>query len=362
MNDAPRPTIRSRLGDLTRDAVFGPMLGRHNRAYAFFAHEPWTLDLWRAWRHAAAFRKQLDPAKISRLFFMSYSRSGSHNFAGRLHYLPEVFVMRENAFSNREDPWQSRIQIPDIQTAHFLGLSVFGPHGIQDKCGDQIRHVVHFNNRYLDWDGPPLEQMPALPSDRVLFYHRNIFRVLYSRDKASERVGKDKTKWAVTDETFERDLLRHRACVSAFTRLRDRIPDRTGWCFHEQFCAQPAAVFAEICTWLKIPAEHTGLWSEPRKFFKTAFGNRRPLEERDGSLWCPVRNICVEGTGGHYNPLQPVDRARAVADPLDRFLTPPRLAAARRILGSEVTDFLMSDQNFSYATATTGHLSRLFAG
>lgn len=335
------------LGKRLRHWILCRTLGPTDRAFMFLLGETWTWGFLREYMRARRFARSVHPERVRRVFFFSYSRSGTHNMLSRFHYLPCCFAFKENLFRTPADPYQSRVQPGRMAPRFVLGRSMFGEYGLQDKNGADLSHLFLWNNYYLE-DDAPVRLDGLQSSDMVVFYVRNFLRVLCSRDKAGRT--RDKPRMVMTDSVFGEAVRRHRLKLAEMLRLADMAPERVLICFHERFCAQTHAVMSELCEASGIPPGGREGWDDPRRFFARCFGgNDRPVE-KDGRLWCGGRRQYILGTGGEFNPLPQVSLARTLADPVGEWMTPSRRSAAQAAFGRSLVEMWMHDATFPYAT------------
>ncbi len=323
---------------------------------AFFAQERWNIPLLREYRRASQYRSSIDYTKVKRVFLFSYSRSGTHNFASKLHYQPSVFVVGENFFCSKDDPYQLKINTQKLKTRHFLALSTFAENGLQNKSGHMLRNLVLFNNKYLEHDTAIDTSVLRDSNDQIIYYVRNIFRTIYSRMMASQRVNRPKPQWIMNDDRFELILRQHREKIGEMLLLLDRHPNKVFWCFHEHFCAQQDSILEQLCDFLAIPEGARGPWNEPMQFFARCFESESSPTVKDGRLWCENRSQYISGTGGKYNPLPETTLARAMKDPIHDLITKPRLDIAHMLFGKSLVEFWLEDASFAYSNTTSDQL------
>jgi hypothetical protein len=332
-----------------------------NRSVAFFINEPWNLSLLREVRKAKNFKKTIENEKLKRIFVFSYSRSGTHNFVSRFHYLPCNFCFREHAFESEEDPFQLKVNSQKLKSSHYLALSMFGEYGLQNKFGKELSHLFFWNNRYLEYP----QQLPLTNynpvDDRMIFYVRNIFRTLYSRHKSSARIGKPKPRFKIDDDRFEFALRQHRRKLKEMLNIKAIYPDSVAFCFHEVFCAQPKEIIEDVCSFLGIPLEMTVHWEPPQNFFQKCFGSDNQPVLKDGKLWCSKKQNYILGTGGKFNPLSYPNLERTMKDPIEKFITPVRYDLALQLFGKELVDFWLNDKDFPYNRESSDHVMDLIA-
>ena len=257
--------------------------------------ERWSPALLREYVRALRYKRDIQTRRVRRVFVFSYSRSGTHNFVSRLHYVRCCFAVRENLFSRPRDRFQLRINAESIRPLHFMGFSMFGVHGLQEKLGHELSHLIFMNNHYFRYRDP-LNAALLRDTDYVVYYLRNFLRVLYSMDQGARkdlrRGGKRalrKLRFVVTDRNF-RDLLQlHRDRVKEMLQLVDQRPGSVRFCFHERFCAEPGRVLGDLLELLQIDGDLLNGWDAPEKFFTRCFGSgTRPII-RTGKLWCDSR-------------------------------------------------------------------------
>ena len=332
-----------------------------NRSVAFFVNESWNISLLREVRRARGFKRTIESEKLKRIYIFSYSRSGTHNFVSRFHYMPCSFCFREHAFESEDDPFQFKVNTEKLKSSHFLALSMFGEYGLQNKSGNKLSHLFLWNNRYLEY---PLQVDFTdfdPQNDRLIFYVRNIFRTLYSRDKSGGRVGKPKPRFKIDDVRFEFALKQHRRKLEEMLQIRVNYPDSVAFCFHEVFCAQPEEIIKDVSGFLGIPLEMTVDWKTPHYFFQRCFGDINPPEYKDGKLWCRKKQNYILGTGGKFNPLSYPSLERTMKDPIENFVTPFRYKLAKEIFNKELVDFWLNDKDFQYNLESSNQIMELMA-
>ncbi len=330
-----------------------------NRSVAFFVNESWDSSLLREVRRARAFQRTTENEKLKRIYIFSYSRSGTHNFVSRFHYLPCSFCFREHAFESENDPFQLSVRADKLKASHFLALSMFEKYGLQNKCGNELSHLFFWNNRYLEYPRQlPFTNFDPI-NDRLIFYVRNIFRTLYSRDKSSARVGRPKPRFKIDDDHFEFALKQHRHKLTEMLQLKSSHPDSVAFCFHEIFCAQPKEIIEDVCSFLDIPIEMTIHWEPPELFFQRCYGDDNPPERKDDKLWCRKQQNYILGTGGKFNPLSYPNLERTMKDPIEDFITPFRYKLALEIFGKELVDFWLNDKDFPYNRESSDYIMKL---
>jgi hypothetical protein len=321
-----------------------------DRSIGMLLAEKWNWALFRELKKARRYAGLIDGENVKRVFIFSYSRGGSHNFASRFHYLPCAFCFREQAFEREDDPFQFQVRSSALNSLHFLLLSMFSRHGLQDKDGSALSHLFLINNRYLEHESR-LGLSGFCPTrDSMIFYIRNIFRVLYSRDKSGSRIGKAKPRFELNDDRFEFALRQHRRKLSEFLSLQQAMPDSVKFCIHEHFCADPDHVLAGMFEFLGIPVNMRNSWDQPEAFFARCFGDRERPVIKDGKLWCQKRNEYIQGTGGKFNPLQRPNLSRTMNDEISTIMTPARYRLAVSIFGEEITNFWLNDKKLAYST------------
>ena len=327
-----------------------------NRALAFFLEEKWDLPLLKEVGIARSFFKKVERSQLKRVFIFSYSRSGTHNFVSRFHYLPCAFCFREHAFETKKDPFQLRMNGQNIKSSHFLSLSMFREYGLQDKKGNELSHLFFLNNRFLEYPKSISTSQFDTSNDKIIFYVRNIFRTLYSRHKSGIRMGKPKPRFEITDERFEFALRQHKRKLMEMYQLKTAYPRFVTFCFHEAFCGQPQETMEDICAFLDIPSMMLKNWDSPEIFFNRCYGDKISPVTKHGKLWCRNRQQYILGTGGKFNPLTYPNLDRTMQDPMEKFLSTARLKLSRKILGTELTDFWVNDENYVYGRESASHI------
>ena len=361
INNAFMKVVKPIFPQLNHKTVSNLLPVIKDRRLVFLLKENWNLALLREWRNARLFKKTIEEKKVKRVFIFSYSRSGTHNFVSRFHYFPCVFCFREHAFESTDDPFQFGVNISRLTPLHYLSSSMFREYGLQDKEGKNLSHAFLWNNRLLEYkDQLALTNFNPL-HDTIIFYVRNIFRTLYSRDKSSSRIGKPKPRFKIDDAAFEFAIRQHRHKMEEMYQLSIRHPNAVMFCFHEVFCAQPKVIIEEISNFLNIPSEMTVDWETPQLFFKKCFGSDHSPEIKDGKLWCNQKQNNILGTGGKFNPLSYPNLERTMKDPVEELISPHRYNLAIETFGKELVDFWLHDGDFPYNQQSSGQILELIA-
>lgn len=334
------------------------LAGGENVPFHFLFHEPWDRAFRREYRRARAYAGAIRRDAVRRVFVVSYSRSGTHNFYTHLHYLPCVFAFGENIFCDMQnDPYQLGWDWARIRPPHFQYGSAFLRQGLQDKSGDRLTHVLLLSNHYLK-SPVPLDASRLSDRDRLFFYQRNFVRTLCSQDKAGR--SHDKPHFVMTDDHFARAVANHRRKLDEMLGLAAEHPGRVRFLFHEIFCARPEEVLREACRFAEIEAPAGGEWMDPIRFFRRCYRSGEAPERRGDTLWCPAEDAPIYGKGGDYNPVPPVTLQRTLSDPIREWVPPSRLDLLRRTFGAPLADFWMNDDTFDYRHATGEQLADLY--
>lgn len=321
---------------------------------SFLCKQPWDSEFVRHYRRARQFRAQVDMEAVGVIRVLSYSRSGSHNFLSRLHYVPSCFVLRENLHpAKTNDPLWLSLTPDDITAADYMAFSVFGLYGLQGKQGESLEHLVAPFNKLLEY---PLEQHgDSFPrTDRVLFLVRNFFRMLMSRQNVVEKKGK--TKWTITDDVFYASINAHHRNVRAYASLMESRPDRFHILGHEIFCARPESVFHETTRKLGIA---NGTWSDPGEFFVECLDGQTAPEIRGDQLWDKTTDRPILGTGGNYNPRMEPSLERTLRDDVGRFVKKEWTEYARQLFGERLVELWLSDTPATYRSMSTEEYAQL---
>jgi hypothetical protein len=342
--------MSNRLTRSLKHVLLRAYLPKGDRAMWFLLDEPWTPGFWREVRRASTYRAAIDFGAVRPVHFFSYSRSGTHNIMARLHYLPASFVFHENIFVSASDRSQIGVRPEHVGTRHYLAFSMFGPAGLQDKRGGDLRRLFFWNNRYLELDEPLRIDGAVAGGGHVVFHMRNFFRTLYSRHKSG--VTMNKPHFVLDDAAIDAAFVRHRAKMVEVCAMLDRFPSSVTVTVHEVFCSRPRQVLDELCDRLGVPAGSDGRWPAPRSFFRRCFGSCGDPVERGGRLWCDERGVAIEGVGGAFNPLPEPDLRRTLSDPIGELITPARLARAEKVFGQELARFWLNDASFDYGCAS----------
>lgn len=317
-----------------------------SRRHDFMLNEAWTPRYISQYLKARRCWKEMQEHEVRMIRVFSYSRSGTHNYFSRFHYMPACFVLHENLFESPEDRHQLTANIGALKPIDLLALSVFGPYGLQDKRGRDITRVVLPSNRYLEY---PCELSPAyLRNDYVIFYMRNFIRMLYSRQKAAEKMNKP--RMAVTDETFASSAQKHMENMRQMIPLISDYPDRFKLVLHEGFCARPDEVLRESARFAGIPEEQVDRWKDAAGFFNEGFYSSKAPVLEDNQLFEEMASGGKRRIGGEkYNPVPLPSLERTMGDPVAEWMTAERLRISRDVFGKELADLWLNDSGATYA-------------
>jgi hypothetical protein len=317
-------------------------------------HERWDRQFWSEYRRASLFDRMIDKHSLRRVWVLSYSCSGTHNFCSRFHYMPGVFVFGENLFSDKvSDPFQFRFQIGQVRPAHWLFGSIFLQHGLQAKDGRAVTHLFLLSNHLLRYKDE-IDINAVTDQDHIVVYLRNFIRVLFSQDKDSRKYHKP--HFAMTDAHFASAVVSHRRRIDEILHLTENHESKLTICFHERFCAVPHHVIHQLGDRIGLASSARNGWNQPEDFFVRCYRNGMPPEFSDGELKCPMTKMPIYGKGGFYNPLPPVDLQRTIAAPIKEWLTKERQALLTRTFGNELVDFWLNDNVHDYAEMNDGEL------
>lgn len=315
--------------------------------FHFMYHEKFDKVFLDEYLRARKYEREIDKNNIRRVFVFSYSRSGTHNFYARLHYLKNCFALYENIFRNPPiDPYQLSITPESIRPLYYLIGSAFMEQGLQDKSGKDLRYLIFLNNYYLKFPQPiPIESL-RLEQDYVIFYMRNFLRVLYSQDKSSAKYGKP--HFIMNKENFENSVQSHRKKMEEMVTWIERNKKPSLFISHEIFCSSSQSTMKSVFDFLEISEKERHGWDKPEAFFKRCYRTGEKPEMRDGRLWCPHRQKYILGRGGEYNPLLPVTIGRTMADDIKGWLTKEKLDFLQQYFGQRLIEFWINDQDFDY--------------
>lgn len=322
-------------------------LPEQNWAFHFLLHEKWDAKFLREYYRAMKYKINSWNNDFYRVFIFSYSRSGTHNFYTRFHYLPCCFAMGENSFSlPLKDPYQFRIKANKLRAAHFLFSSVFLEQGLQEKNGKNLTHVIFLNNHYLKYHQSIEIEKLKTNRDFVIFYFRNFVRTLYSQDKGGKKAGKP--HFIMNESNFEKAVRNHRRNLKEMLLLINTKTDVCKFVSHEIFCANPMKAFNNICEFINIEVNQRYGWDRPQDFFTRCYRTAEKPEIYKNKLWCKYRKRMILGKGGEYNPLPEINLDRTMSDPIWKWIDKERYKLLKRYFGRELVDFWINDSNFNY--------------
>ena len=278
---------------------------------------------WSAWRAFRGFR----PERAVHVGVIADSRGGSHLVQSQFHYLPGGFCFGEGF-----TPHSPRA----LNFRAFLLRGEFGVNSLQSKRGRDISHLFYLLNNQSFPASPAWRADNPMPWPRIwLFLFRNPLRCLLSMDASG------KAKWKLTAD-FAGDFLekfRQRLLLSA--GMERDAPDRVRSLCYERFVQQPGAMVEDICQFIGIDA---GERATPQAFFRRLQRCGSAPQPRGGYLASPLTGERIEGSGGGFNPLSPIDPARAFTPPLkDAFPGEFHAPAAAR-LGQALFDLCMTER------------------
>ncbi len=327
-----------------------------SRRHDFMLNEAWTPRYLSQYLRARRCWKEMRDHEVRMIRVFSYSRSGTHNYFSRFHYMPACFVMHENLFEAADDRHQLNANAGSLKPIDLMALSVFGPYGLQDKRGGDITRIVLPSNRYLEY---PCELDPeSLRKDYVIFYMRNFIRMLYSRQKAAEKM--DKTRMAVTDESFAASAKKHMENMRQMMLLTADHPERFKLVLHESFCARPDEVLRESARFAGIPEDQVVFWKDAAAFFKEGFYRKDAPILENNQLWEILSGGEKRRIGGaKFNPVPPPSLKRTMSDPVAEWMTDERLRICGGIFGEELTNLWLNDSETTYAQSDAGVLDAM---
>ncbi|MGD9873481.1 MAG: hypothetical protein AB7T27_04340 [Kiritimatiellia bacterium] len=315
-----------------------------SRRHDFMLNERWTLRYAGQYLKARRCWKELKDHEVRMIRVFSYSRSGTHNYFSRFHYMPSCFVLHENLYETPEDRHQLAAGVKSVRPIDLMALSVFGPYGLQDKNGSDITRIVLPSNRYLEY--PCALEPSAMKDDYVVFYMRNFLRMLYSRQMAAEKMGKP--RMVITDEAFLVSAKKHLENLKQISKLTANNPERFKLVLHESFCARPEQVLMDSAKFAGIPAEQVVCWKEAVSFFKEGFYHKEKPFIEENALWERQPDGQKRRIGENYNPVPLPSLKRTMSDPVASWMSEGRLKISRNIFGTELTDIWMNDSEITY--------------
>ena len=335
----------------------GRMTGDHSVPFHWLFHERWDKDFLAEYKRAKTFHRAVHHEALRRVFVVSYSCSGTHNFYTHFHYMPAVFAFGENLFMDREkDPFQFDWSPESLRPAHYLYGSAFLEQGLQEKRGKLLSHAFLLSNHYLKYSHAlPVEKLRE--QDSLVFYQRNFLRVLFSQNRDGHKYKK--AHFVMDDARLARSINAHRMRLAEMMNLLQKGDARIQLCIHERFCASPAAIINDVSEKVGVPVSGRSGWDDPEAFFKRCYRSGSPPLIKDGKLWSDLTGKAIFGKGGEYNPLPAISLERTISAPIKEWYTGDRLAMVRKGFGEELVDFWLEDQSFDYATATQESLTGL---
>jgi len=351
--------IGANLLQHAKNFLSGKLTGDQTYPFHFLVNEKWDAALIHEYQRARAYDLQVDKNSLRRVWVMSYSCSGTHNFYTHFHYMPGAFALGENLFTERvNDPFQFRFTPTQLRPAHWLYGSAFKEQGLQEKDGSRLSHILLLSNHYLKYE-KPVEISALKDRDAIIFYQRNFLRVLFSQNRDGYKFNKP--HFVMTDKHFAKAVASHRKRIDEMVRLVEKHPNSVYFCSHEKFCATPADVIAGLSDNVGLNKKNIDGWDAPEEFFTRCYRSGASPVIRDGALWCEARNKPIYGKGGRYNPLPAISLQRTISAPIREWYAGARLDLIRKNFGSELVDFWLNDDEFDYASSSNEELFSLLA-
>lgn len=293
---------------------------------------------WSAWREFRGFRAD----RIVHVGVIADSRGGSHIVQSQFHYLRCAFC-----FGGGFAPESPKA----LNFRAFLLRGIFGVNSLQSKTGREISHLFYLVNNRSFPARRAWQPEADMPWPRYwLFVFRNPLRCLLSMAHSG------KSKWRMTGDSIAGylDQFRDRLLVSA--RMELAAPERVMSICYEGFVQQPDAMLHECCDFLGVDRNDVDERLAPRAFFQRFQRCGSIPEERDGYLVSPVSGERIAGTGGGFNPLSPIDPARALMPPLEEAFPAEFCDLAADRLGRPLYDIYMADRDHRFQSIGVGDL------
>jgi hypothetical protein len=294
--------------------------------------------------NADAFRRYrgIRPIELTHVGLFAFPRGGSHLFESQFHTLRCGFCFGEGSLDFRTDlNWRT-----------FLCRGMYRTDSIQDKSGRDLTHLFYTCNNapiHLEKSQWTMQAAQEYRRKWVLIL-RNPLRILMSQQATG------KQKWRVTPDSaaaFADGFERSRA---EFRKLREQSPDDVDVLSVEQFAAQPESVLDSVWSRLGVPRDMVASRPKPREFFRRLGRTGERPVERDGYLKSPTRPISVQGWGGGFNPIAPLNPERLFNQDIAASLSSDVLQAVRGRIGSRAFDLYMSDREHRFAKMTANEL------
>lgn len=353
-------TLITRPNIVLKTKVLAPICKRsvsldNQHVCSMLAKNKWNGDLVSRYKRAKSYYCHIDTDSVEVVRVLGYSRSGSHNFLSRLHYLPSCFVLKENLDRARaKDRLWPSLRVGDVRPTDYMEESLFGPYGLQRKRGDDLGHLVAPFNLLLEL---PLRQEDSfVAKGKAVFLVRNFFRVLLSRENAVERYHKN--KWALTDDKFREWANAHYKNIKTYMYWMDKEPKRFAVLSHEIFCARPRHVLMEIAEEIGIKG---GRWITAEEFFVEGLDGASGPVMRDGKLWDDSAGQPILGTGGQYNPVAEPSLQRTMMDDVGAFVKPTWIDYSKRLFGGKLVDLWLTDTSDTYKEMSLQEFRELLA-
>jgi hypothetical protein len=292
-----------------------------------------------------AFRRfrGIRPRELTHIGLFAFSRGGSHLFESQFHTLQCGFCFGEGSLDFRTDlNWRT-----------FLCRGMYRTDSIQSKSACDMTHLFYNCNNgahvHLAKSQWTLQAAQEYHRKWILIL-RNPLRILMSRQ------ARGKQKWRVTSDyaaAFVDGFERSRA---EFRKLRERVPDDVDVLSVEQFAARPETVMNSVCSRLGIAADIVAGRPKPQEFFRRLGRTGERPVERDGYLKSPTWPIAVQGWGGRFNPIAPLNPDRLFKQDIAASLSNDALHAVRDRIGPRAFDLYMSDRDHRFAGMTAEDL------
>jgi hypothetical protein len=285
---------------------------------------------FQAWRRFLAF----DPEDIVHVGVFSGARSGSHLFISQFHFLENAFCFGEGF----------KFLAAGRNFRAFLLRGQFGVNSLQDKDPAQIRYLVYNLNAERWIDGTQWSpESNREKCRRWIFHFRNPLRVLLSMQAANKR------KWELNESLAETVFHGFKKRLRFLNQVRQANDTQVWTLLHERFVQDPENIFDHACDFLGISERVVERKAEPREFFQEFLRSGCHPVELEGKLVCPTNGERIEGWGGAFNPLAPIDAARAFSPEVQGALPREILALSKREFGSRFHELMVSDHVHRFA-------------
>jgi hypothetical protein len=291
-----------------------------------------------------AFRRfrGIRPRELTHVGLFAFPRGGSHLFESQFHTFRCGFCFGEGSLDFRRDlNWRT-----------FLCRGMYRTDSIQSKSACEVTHLFYTCNNapvHLAKSQWTVQAAQEYRRKWVLIL-RNPLRILMSQQATG------KQKWRVTAESAEAFVDGFERSRAAFRKLREQRPDDVDVLSVEQFAAQPDTVLSSLCPRLGVPPGMVAGRPKPQEFFcRLGRTGERPVKH-DGYLKSPTLPIAVQGWGGGFNPIAPLNPDRLFDEDISASLSGDVLQVVRGRIGPKAFDLYMSDRDHRFAGMTANDL------